>query len=510
LFAALHFCLFSLLCLLKKKNVMLLIDIMKKTTIIIIITVMLIVGGCQTGREKDDPVIQSISPEDRAMHLPAFTLTVRGDNFKEGAEIFFNDIRKTTERISSTELRCALDPSELEPATATGHSHLSATSDNVLGSVQVYVVNYESSGQESERSNSVEFSILEHPRFNEPVILSNLYNWVTDPPSIAVDSAGVIHVVWNYSEEVQKDDFTVVHRRSTDSGETWEEPRDVNGRIHCYGRDEIAAGGDGYVYIVFLGWENAPYQGKFGVYFTRSPDHGLTWEPPIWVSNPEDSAFGCNIGANSHGEVAVVWNNLAYGERRDIFLTRSGDHGASWSNIVNVSDNIGSPVRPAVEINDEGAIYVVWEERTFDDREIFFRRSRDHGNSWRGTVNISDDDYNSFSADITCDTAGQPFVTFDEPLWSQHPAIALDVADNVNIAWNNYHKPFYPKDVMFSRSIDQGYTWSGAVKVSRPAEDFTAGIPSIAVDREGHIYVVWYQRIKFSVRNYQIVFCSSK
>jgi hypothetical protein len=503
---------------------MLLNDIMKTRTIIIIITVLLIVGGCQTGREEDgggegtlNPVIQSLSPTARAMNLPLFTLTVHGENFREGAEIFFNDTRKTTERLSSNKLRCTVNSFDLSRATAAGPSHLSTASDNVLAGVQVYVVNYASGGRETGRSNLMDFSVLEHPRFNDPVNISQGYD-MASYPVIAVDSAGVIHVAWDGLHEGRG---KALYRRSTDSGETWDDAQIVSRGDLSVGGIELAAGGDGHVYVIYSG---SGASGSLAVFFSRSPDYGLTWDDFPVLSTPGQAAYIPDIGANQYGEIAVAWHEHIRRNRSDVFLTHSGNHGASWSKKVNLSDNIGQSDSPVVEVDAEGNIYAAWKDFRPGNWDIFFRCSPNQGNSWDETINLSSDDIDSIRPAITCDYHNRPFVAwfdlgdFEREIyftrawekgkrWSPvetvtndgavsiEPAVAVDEIGNVNIVWTDFGNEPGQRAIVFSRSTYAVDPWSTAVKVSRPTDGLYPDYASVAVDREGNIYVVWKQMV---------------
>ncbi|MCK5057959.1 MAG: IPT/TIG domain-containing protein [Candidatus Aminicenantes bacterium] len=71
--------------------------------------------------------------------------------------------------------------------------------------------------------------------------------------------------------------------------------------------------------------------------------------------------------------------------------------------------------------------------------------------------------------------------------YSLYPAIAVDSSGNINVVW--FDSTSSNNEIFFSRSTDNGATWSAAVNIS-----FSSGVssfPAIAVDSSGNINVTW-------------------
>jgi hypothetical protein len=84
---------------------------------------------------------------------------------------------------------------------------------------------------------------------------------------------------------------------------------------------------------------------------------------------------------------------------------------------------------------------------------------------------------------------------FDDPSSSDSPDIAVDSAGNINVVWRDLvYNPGTPHiiEIFFSRSIDDGLTWSQPVNISNPSVYSTS--PAIALDSVGNIDVVWADR----------------
>lgn len=493
---------------------------MIKQKFIIIITLLMMLWGCQTGEENGgsevlNPEIRSISPDSRALYLPWFTLTIEGENFREGAKIFFNEVRKTTERVSDSRLRCTVNPMDLIRNVPGSVQEISGTRDNVVETVPVYVVNYASGGRESGRSNTVNFAVLEHPRFNDAVNISRTSGWA-EFPMIASGSNGILHVIWVDNSQGQG---AVFYRRSSDRGDTWDETRKISpdGIVVCC--PELAVGDDGNVYVAFGGGGGA-YDTQ-GIFFLRSDDYGLNWNWFSMLSTPGLGAYIPDIAVNNYGEVAVVWFEFIRERRSDIFFTRSGNYGASWSTPENISDNIGHSDSATVAVDGEGNIYVAWKDNRPGDWDVFFRRGLNYGTQWDDTMNLSNDAVASVRPVMACDIYGQVFISwFDlgalergiyytrswelgiqwagielvthSSALSSDPAIAMDEFSNANIVWTNYGQGSDPDEIMFSRGIYGSGPWSPAAALTGKGALFP-NYPDIAIDYNGNIYIVWQQ-----------------
>ncbi|UCE72956.1 MAG: BNR-4 repeat-containing protein [Methanomassiliicoccales archaeon] len=69
------------------------------------------------------------------------------------------------------------------------------------------------------------------------------------------------------------------------------------------------------------------------------------------------------------------------------------------------------------------------------------------------------------------------------------PSMAVDATGTVYIAWEDNRRG--DMDIFFSKSLDGGETWTSDVKISTDINNETQSAPSLAVDADGDIYVVW-------------------
>ena len=95
-----------------------------------------------------------------------------------------------------------------------------------------------------------------------------------------------------------------------------------------------------------------------------------------------------NIGPGRH--VSLVWEKERPGQSYDIYFTRSTDHGKTWQQAVRWLDQdkpAGSwSSDPQIQGDDKGHLYVVWRTRHRDGRkDVLFTASKDFGTTFGPT-----------------------------------------------------------------------------------------------------------------------------
>jgi hypothetical protein len=187
-------------------------------------------------------------------------------------------------------------------------------------------------------------------------------------PAIAVDGSGHINVAWN--------DYTTGSRRvffsrSSDGGTTWSSAVNVYNQTGLSGYPAIAVDGDGYILLAWI--FSTPSERR--IYVSRSIDNGLTWSQPVSVAPQSQDGVFPDMAVDSVGNINLVWWDQGQGNR-EIYFSRSIDNGATWTQALNISDNAGDSVFPAVAVDRSGRVYVVWIDHSAGNREIFFSISQ--------------------------------------------------------------------------------------------------------------------------------------
>ncbi len=173
----------------------------------------------------------------------------------------------------------------------------------------------------------------------------------------------------------------------------------------------------------------------------------------------------------------------------DVFISRSDDGGRTWSDPVQWPDRSngghGDSRFPSVATDGDGTWVVVWQStdslggRTRTDEDILFVRSVDGGVTWSQPAPVGMHPTRDWGADI-------------------RPKIASDGDDAWVVVWSS-RDPLNNSlggdaDILYSRSLDDGATWSDAAAIHDDALtdagfDLDPSVTSGAA--AGHWHVAW-------------------
>ena len=134
-----------------------------------------------------------------------------------------------------------------------------------------------------------------------------------------------------------------------------------------------------------------------------------------------------------------------------------------WTPKKRLTWNSGGTTDMAVATDANDNIYIVWDDDTPGNYEIFFKMSTNSGTTWitkRLTFNVGD---------------------------SYFPDIAIGPNNNINVVWYDDTIGGY-YEIFFKKSTDGGATWT-TKRLTFNSDDSWSS--AIAVDSNNHIHVVW-------------------
>jgi hypothetical protein len=177
------------------------------------------------------------------------------------------------------------------------------------------------------------------------------------------------------------------------------------------------------------------------------------------------------IGVDNSGHVSVAWNEICHVCTNDflwVYFNHSADYGSTWDTAQKISGDLLDVEDPKIAVDASGSINVCWwEESQHPDPTIFgnFRRSEDQGTTWGDIINVS---------------------TISN--WLYGPAMAVDNDNTIYMIWRG----IYYEYMYFSYSTDGAATWVPAINIPKANASWRVSyITAVAVDEEGHIFVVW-------------------
>lgn len=345
-------------------------------------------------------------------------------------------------------------------------------------------------------------------QFSTPKNVSNNSDF-SFTPQIAVDSNGTIYMAW---EDDTATNSNILFSRSTDGGTTFSTPISISTSASDLSfNPRIAVSSAGNVNIV---WEEENPSATV-IMFSHSTNAGMSFSAPVSLSN--DSADSSQqIMADAAGNIYVVWESDAL--NLGIFFSRSTDGGATFSTPAVLSTNASGSFSPQIAIGPNGKISVAWEDDAQLTSDISFSYSSDHGATFSIPQSLSLHIGNSMNAQIATDLDGSIDVvwendspgnfdiffsrsadngaTFSAPKDisngsgdAQNAQIRLDAKGNINVVWQDNTPSNFNPDVYFARSSDGGATFSNPLNVSNDAG--SSANPFLAIDAGANINVAW-------------------
>ncbi len=97
--------------------------------------------------------------------------------------------------------------------------------------------------------------------------------------------------------------------------------------------------------IVNLVWQDSIKE-DYDIYFRRSTDGGDTWDDPVKLTNVNGNSRSPAIAVDKT-DIYVVWQNGTTGNY-DIYFMSTSNSGETWHNMKNLSNNAGKSMIPAL------------------------------------------------------------------------------------------------------------------------------------------------------------------
>lgn len=269
-------------------------------------------------------------------------------------------------------------------------------------------------------------------------------------PEIAV-SGNKVHVIWI------EEDFGLLYRRSLDGGISWQQ---IDSIIPGVGYSSILSTGD----TIFIAGINS----STGILkFTKSYNGGVNWLPLVNVTR-----------ANAYPTLKLVSSNIlnltvsyrAVPGVCEIYNISSYNGGDIWTDSIIVSEDDGiSSSCPAMDTDDSSGIHITWYDYKYSPYswtgDIFYRASRDSGNTWEEI----------------------------DSLTVMHRAVASDIlaeGNNLHLVWEDDRNGFDNNfEIYYRMSTDLGRSWGPEERLTN-ANNWSRH-PSLACDGR-YLHLFWF------------------
>jgi hypothetical protein len=266
---------------------------------------------------------------------------------------------------------------------------------------------------------------------NRPV--DDVGNYQQRVPSIAIDDADIIHVVWygNDAGNTGKNEHQIKYIRSADGGATWSHWLNI-GEVPGYRGQDLwqehptlyTAGSN--VYAVWEG-ADATYK-RHQIKFASSTDNGLTWAAwrnispaatmaysrPSLVAVPEGEGLRLYIAGYGIGKGGEAG-------RQQIYWTTSADNGATWAGWSQLAPSPRDQRHVSLASDSQGHLHAAWREMSASGPTQINYATFD-GATWSAPVAIGPSGNYQFFPSISVTDDDQVWVTWTEtPDKSSYP-----------------------------------------------------------------------------------------
>lgn len=311
------------------------------------------------------------------------------------------------------------------------------------------------------------FAQVEPPGFTNATSISSV-SGNSELPSLLVSSDGIF-TIWTETESGKSN---VLFSKSTDGGFTFDKPVNLSALANGQSSYPQFVEGNNHIYVT---WQSA-LSGTSNILLTRSLDDGTSFEKPIQLSDGSQLSAFPQV-ALSGNNVYSSWIEKSADNSTNIIFAKSTDQGNSFGAPLHVTHNVGNSGIPKLSA-DGTNVYLLWEDNSKGDYEVFLSKSSDSGASFHVPLDIST-------------TAGQ----------SGTPEIAIS-GNNVYAVWMDNTSGNY--DIFFAKSADGGATFEKPIDISNLKGD--SGYPQITAWKN-NVYVTWTQSM--TGINYDVFFAKS-
>ena len=275
-------------------------------------------------------------------------------------------------------------------------------------------------------------------------------------PRIAADSSGHLHLVWFTGES---GDENVFYKKSTNAGTSWSARTRLSYSSGLSQDPDIAVDSSDALHVVWF--DSGP--GNYEIYHKKSADGGDSWSSSRRTTWTSTLSRYPALAIDAEDALHLLWEENVSGNF-DIFYKKSTDGSATWSTAKRLTWTSGLSQYPAIAAGPSNGLHLVWTDDTPGDFEIFYRRSTDGGAVWSTSQKLAWITYEATRPDIVSDPSG-----------GIHVVGCDDGPGN--------------REIFYKKSTNGGITWSLNKRLSWTAD--RSYPPAIFLDSSGALHVVW-------------------
>jgi BNR repeat-containing family member len=184
-------------------------------------------------------------------------------------------------------------------------------------------------------------------------------------PDIAIDSSGRLHVVWQDNTPGEFN-YEIYYKKSTDAGLAWTTAKRLTWMENGSYRPDLAVDPSENLHLVWYDENPSLYK----IYYKKSTDSGGAWTTAKRLTYDDGwTAYPC-LAVDASGTLHLVWENMD----GDLSYRKSANSGSTWTAIQRLTWTVGSSWDPIMVADPSGNLYLVWSDNTPGNREIYFKK----------------------------------------------------------------------------------------------------------------------------------------
>ncbi len=348
-----------------------------------------------------------------------------------------------------------------------------------------------------EKNNQLEVDLLQNQvkEGNITEVVSTESTSTSLDSSLAVDSAGNVHIVWMDNTDYlgAGPEADIFYKRWDSKLLDWTVTEVVSTETETQGGSfypSLAVDSKCNVHVTWTGTDLGGTMNDYQIYYKRWNASSLVWTSTELVSSESTSysAFS-SLVVDTEGNIHISWmdttNYLSAGTDEDILYKQLIVSSSSWTTAEVVStESSADSTAPSMAIDSlNNNVHISWEDRTDYslsgvDRDIFYKKRDFISSTWTTTEIVSTESTDS----------------------SENPSLSLDSSRNIHIAWmdfSDYTSSTSSWDVFYKQWNTLDSSWSNTTVLS--TESTSASLqPSLGVDSTGCVYVVWHDSTSYS------------
>lgn len=318
-----------------------------------------------------------------------------------------------------------------------------------------------------------------------------------EAPQITTDGSGTWISVWSSSNWLGGTigiDVDILYSVSTNNGSSWSAPSALNSNAFSDSGDDdvpqLTTDGSGNWIAVWN--SNDSLSGTIStdhdILYSLSTNNGTTWSAPTALNSNASTDSGDDttpqLSTDSSGAWIAVWQSNedlnSAGLDVDVFLARSSNNGATWSQpelLNSDADSDSNPDEvPQLSTDSNGNWIATWDKFYGVEYSV----SANDGVDWSSLdiLNSDSDDYGQLS---------------------NEPQITTDGAGNWIAIWFNFSSQINgdltsDSDILYSVSTNNGGSWSAVLPIDSDAQlDSGSDVsPQLSTDGNGNWVAVWH------------------